>query len=108
MVDPCSANFTLTLHGSKENIMTRLLPIAVVLGLFLATSDGVDAKGHSSGGSKGGSKGGSAHNSHGNHNSGKGMSKGNHGPHRTYGRDHRWNSRYWNSRWGCDFCYSAI
>ena len=83
--------------------MTRLLPIALVLGIFFAATDASEAKGHS------GSKPGSTHSGN-KHDPGKGMTgKGMHGNHRSYPHGYnQWSSRYWNSRYGCEFCFSAV
>jgi len=80
--------------------MTRLLSILFVLAVLLATNNTTEAKGNNSGSGKGsGSKSGS---------STKHDPKGNHHPGKTYGREHRWDSRRWDSRYGCEFCYSSI
>jgi hypothetical protein len=88
------------LLSSKDPTMTRLLSIPFVLAVLLATNNMTEAKGNNSGsGKSSGSKSGS---------STKHDPKGNHHPGKTYGREHRWDSRRWDSRYGCEFCYSSI
>ena len=83
--------------------MTRLLSIPFILAVLLATNNTTEAKGNNSGSGKGSGSMGSKSGSTSKHDP-----KGNNHPSRTYGREHRWDSRRWDSRYGCEFCYSSI
>src|SRR6202453_2426923 len=86
--------------------MTRLLSIPVVFAVLLAFDATSEAKGPSNGG-KSGSTGKRNSTSKGNSSS-KHDPKGNHHPGKTYGREHRWDSRRWDSPYAWEFCYSSI
>src|SRR5580700_701990 len=73
--------------------MTRFLQIAALSAMFLVLAN-VQADANSGGG-----KG-----STGSHKSMSGSSH--HNVSKTYPHNHHWSSRYWNSRYRCEFCYS--
>ena len=87
--------------------MTRLLQVAVLLGIFLVTTNVSEAL--ASGGTGGGNKSaqspkGQSYGKIGNSYPHNGVSKGNHSYPRGY---YRWSYRYWDYRFGCELCYST-
>ena len=91
------------LHRSKENIMTRSMQSAALLAILFTFTSAAEANGPGLQKKNGGSTV-----SHGSNGSSHHGTTERHGPSRTYSRDHRWSSRYWNSRYGCEFCYSPV
>ena len=80
--------------------MTRFLQVAALSALFFVVANASEANGP-----KAGNKGTSGN--QGSHQQSFKDGHDQHRPSRTYSHDHRWSSRYWNSRYGCEFCYSS-